>query len=392
MATVRRVPEADLERYRRLTDYAFTPEDGPPGADPEIPDRIADRYGLYDEQGRMIATGALYEFEARLRGDWAEVGGVAAVSSPPEYRREGNIRLLCRELLEHCRDRDLSLAALWPFSHDFYEQFGWAISNKYTDYEMPPEQLAAAGTTSGGRFEPVGPDDWERLESAQRAHGEGTTLSRKRSEDWWRKRTFDHDDETPWAYAWVRDGETRGYVIYTFESGDDGRRLRVLDVSAADADARRHLLGFLGTHDSQAETVRLTLAEESALLDAVDDPRAVECSINAGPMVRISDVPSALAACPYPDDAETTVVFEVSDPLSVVDGCYELTVGGGTGDCERTDAEPGVSLGVGTLSQMLVGYRDASALEAADLGCDEATKEQLDRLLSSTQVCLREFF
>jgi len=392
MPTVRRVPDTDLERYRRLIDYAFHPENGPPGPDREIPDRIADRYGVYGEQGQLLATGALYELDARLRGEWITLGGVAAVSSPPEHRRGGNVSLLCRELLDECRDRGIGMAALWPFSHDFYRQFGWAIANKYTVYEAPPEQLAVAGRTDGGDFEHVGPRDWERLERVQRAHGTGTTLSRKRSEDWWRKRTFDRDGETPWAYAWRQNGELRGYVIYTVESEAEGRQLRVHDFSAVDIEARRRLLGLLGTHDSQVETVKLTLAEETTLLDTVENPDEVECSIHAGPMLRLSDVPPALEACPYPDEAETSVVFEVDDPLSVVDGRYELSVSDGSGTCEPTSAEPDAIVGVGTLSQLVVGYRDVDAVRGDGLDCSETVGKRLQRLFPTTRVCLREFF
>ena len=392
MPTVRRVPDTDLERYRRLIDYAFYPEEGPPGPDSEIPDRIADRYGVYGEAGRLLATGALYEFDARLRGEWTTLGGVAAVSSPPEHRRGGNVRLLCRSLLEECCDRGLGMAALWPFSHDFYRQFGWDIANKFTDYETSPEQLAAAGRTDSGSFEDVGPDDWERLEATQRAHSEGTTLSRKRSEDWWRKRTFDHGDDTPWAYAWRRDGEIQGYVVYSFESGDDGRQLTVSDFSAADHEARQHLLGLLGTHDSQVATVTLTLAQETDLLDSANDPSDVECSIRAGPMIRMSDVPLALEACPYPDDVDTSVVFEVSDPLSVVDGRYELSVSDGSGTCEQTSAEPDATVDVGTLSQLVVGYRDVDAVRGDRLDTSEEVGKRLKTLFPTTTVCLREFF
>jgi len=392
MPTVRRVPDTDLDRYRRLIDYAFHPEDGPPGPDREIPDRIADRYGVYDEEGQLLATGALYELESRLRGEWVTLGGVAAVSSPPEHRRGGNVRLLCRAMLEECRDRGIGIAALWPFSHPFYRQFGWALANKYTVYEAPPEQLAAAGRTDCGDFKPVGPDDWERLEQVQRAHGEETTLSRKRSEQWWRKRTFDHGDDTPWAYAWLRDDEIRGYVVYTFESGDDGRRIRVHDFSAADREARQHLLGLLGTHDSQVETVKLVLAEETTLLDSVENPDDVECSIRAGPMIRLSDVPVALEACPYPDDVETNVVFEVSDPLSVVDDRYELSVTDGCGTCEQTSAEPDATVDVGRLSQLVVGYRDVDGVRGDGLDCSETVGNRLKTLFPTTKVRLREFF
>ncbi|MFW6435679.1 MAG: GNAT family N-acetyltransferase [Halovenus sp.] len=391
MATVRRVPESDFERYRRLIDYGFMPEDGPPGPDREIPDRIADRYGVYDTQGRLVTTGALYELEARLRETWVTLGGLAAVSTPPEHRRGGNARLICTELLEECRDRGIGLTALWPFDHAFYRQFGWALANTYTTYEAPPAQLASAGTTERGRYEEVGPDDWQRLEAVQRAHGEGTTLSRKRSEAWWRRRTFDHGDETPWAYAWLENGDLRGYVVYSFERrAEGGRRLEVSDFSAADRTARRHLLGLLGRHDTQAQVVQLKLAAESSLLETVADPGEVKCSIRAGPMVRICDVPRALEACPYPDHVETQVVFEVRDPLSVVDGQYELTVSDGTSECAPTTGDVDATADVGTLSQLVVGAREVGDLE--ELDCESDIETRLERVFPTTTVCLREFF
>lgn len=392
MPTVRRVPDADLDRYRELIDYAFNPEDGPQGDDREIPDRIADRYGVYDGD-RLLTTGALYEFDVRLRGSWTTLGGVAAVSTPPEHRRGGNVRLLCRELLAECRDRGIGVTALWPFSHPFYRQFGWAIVSKYTTYELPPEQLTAAGTTERGTYWRAHPDDWERLQPANLAHGEGTSLAMRRDEAWWRKRVFDRWGETPWVYAWERDGEVRGFVVYTFEEGDDGTVLRSYDIAAADHDARRHLWGFLGTHDSQVETVELSLPEETDLLDAVSDPREVECTIHAGPMIRISDVERALETCPYPATVSERVVFDVSDPLADWnDGRFALAVEDGSGRCESTTDDPDATVDVGTLSQVLVGYRAVASARRQGLDCDEPTASVLETLFPPERVGLREFF
>ena len=396
MPVVRRVPESDFDRYRRLIKYAFSPEDGP-GLDDQPPDRIADRYGLY-EKGRLLATGALYELDARLRGSWTEISGVAAVSSPPEHRRSGNVERLLAGLLSESRDRELGLAALWPFEHAFYRQFGWAITNRYTIYELTPEQLAAAGTTARGTYERVGPDDWERLESVQRAHGKGTTLSMARSEQWWRDRTF--GDDPPWAYGWRDGGDLRGYVTYTFESADDGTVLDVADFSAVDREARDHLLGLLGTHDSQVERVELTLAEEAALLDRVADPDAVSCSIHAGPMIRVTDPALALESCPYPDGITARVVFEVTDPIGddpladSTDGNsrIELAVEDGAGACSPTQVDPDATVDVGTLAQLLVGYRPVEDVRGRGLECDDETAATLKALWPKESVQLREFF
>ncbi|QSG06422.1 GNAT family N-acetyltransferase [Halapricum desulfuricans] len=387
MLAVRRVPESDFDRYRQLIQYAFHPEDGPQ-SELTAPERIADRYGLYEDD-RLVATGALYELEARLRGSWTTVGGIAAVSSPPEHRRSGNVERLLDGLLAKARDRGLGLAALWPFEHAFYRQFGWAIASRYTTYELPPEQLAAAGTTERGTFERVGPDDWERLEAVQRAHGAGTTLSIRRSEQWWRNRTF--GDDPPWAYAWLDGGEPRGYVTYTFETAGEEDVLRTEDFSAADREARRHLLGLLGTHDSQVGTVEFTLAEEAALLDAVSDPEAVSCSMHAGPMIRVTDPELALESCPYPGDVDARVALEVTDPIGD-DRRLGLTVEDGAGVCAPTEADPDATLDVGTLAQLLVGYRAVEDVRGRGLDCDEETAATLEALFPRENVQLREFF
>ncbi|QSG14905.1 GNAT family N-acetyltransferase [Halapricum desulfuricans] len=396
MPVVRRVPESDFDRYRRLIEYAFNPEDGP-GLDDQLPDRIADRYGLY-ENDRLLATGALYELNVRLRGTRTTIGGIAAVSSPPEHRRSGNVKRLLAGLLSESRDRGFGLAALWPFEHAFYRQFGWAIADRYTTYELPPEQLAAAGTTARGTYERVGPDDWERLERAQRAHGEGTTLSMERSEQWWRDRTF--GDDPPWAYAWRDGSDLRGYVTYAFESAGGNDVLRAEDFSAADRDARDHLLGLLGTHDSQVARVELTLAEEAALLDRVTDPDAVSCSIHAGPMIRVTDPALALESCPYPDGITARVVFEVTDPMGDdrlpdsddVHSRIELSVEGGAGTCEPTQADPDATVDAGTLAQLLVGYRPVADVRGRGLDCEGETAATLEALWPKEDVQLREFF
>ena len=320
---------------------------------------------------------------------WTTLGGIAAVSSPPAHRRSGNVEQLLTGLLAETREREIGLAALWPFEHAFYRQFGWAITNRYTTYELPPEQLIGAGTTERGSYERVGPDDWTRLEDVQRTHGEGTTLSIQRSERWWRDRTF--GDDPPWAYAWRDGDDIRGYVTYTFESADEGTVLSVDDFSAADREARRHLFGLLGTHDSQVETVELTLAEEAALLDAVPNPETISCSIHAGPMARVADPAVALESCPYLDEGDTRVNLEVTDPIGE-DRRLELAVEDGAGVCAPTGADPDATLDVGTLTQLLVGYRTVEDLRGRGLDCDEETAATLTDLFPKESVQLREFF
>jgi len=91
------------------------------------------------------------------------VVGLASVATLPEYRRRGHVRRLVDGSLRTWRD-DYPLAALWPFEFGNYEQFGWAIGSKVTEYTCDPDALAFA-RDAAGTVRRVDPDDWDRSTS-----------------------------------------------------------------------------------------------------------------------------------------------------------------------------------------------------------------------------------
>lgn len=394
MPTFRRVPEAKFERYHRMLDYAFDAESGPQEYEDGVPSRPGERWGLFEDD-RLLTTCMLYDFEVRWRGAWATLGGLAGVASPPEHRRKGYVREMVREALAEYRDRGIPWVALWPFDYEFYRRLGWATANKFTTYEFAPEALDAAAAEPYGEFEPIDADDWEELQPVAVEHGSGTTLSMRRSETWWRERIFDHWGEQPYVYGWRDEaGDLRGYVVYGIERDDSERKLEVYDFSYVDHAAYRQLLRFLYTHESQITKVTLKQAIDTSLLDMVEDPRAVECTISTGPMIRLGDVRVALSKVPYPDGVDEEVVVHVDDPLADWnDERLSLSVADGQADCTGTVTPPDVMVDVNTLSQVIVGYYDVEeARQLGELHCDEETARRLGKLFPPQQVCLREFF
>jgi predicted acetyltransferase len=85
----------------------------------------------------------------------------------------------------------------------------------------------------------------------------------------------------------------------------------------------------------------------------------------------------------------------VSDPLvDANDRTFVLWVDGGRAECTpEAGREPDVALGVGRLSQLAVGYRDASAMAAAgQLDATADAVERLDALFPAGPTWLREGF
>ncbi|WP_435178385.1 GNAT family N-acetyltransferase [Halorussus sp. AFM4] len=398
----RPLPADRTEQFQEYLHYAFSLEDGPQAEfDWEVADQPGEPRALFDGD-RMVCVCRHYWFRTRLRGRRFEMPGLSAVASPPEHRRRGHVARLLAESLAEYRERGDVLTALWAFEDAFYERQGWATANKWIRHECDSDALAWArdDPRAGGEFRPVDADDHERLARVLRAADEGYELDIERTEKWWRKRIFDSWRGEPYAYGWESpDGDLRGYVVYRVEEGDDGKRLLVTELAAADHAARVNCLRFLANHDSQVERVVLRGPPDTDLLDLSPDPAAIDTEVETGPMVRFVDVPTAVEALEYPDAPDGKFTLAVSDPLADWnDATFQVAVEDGRATCEQVaDAgavDTDATTGVGALSQLYVGYHsvaDAERLAGLEVRTP-AAREALSAMFPEREVFLREGF
>ncbi|QSG03406.1 GNAT family N-acetyltransferase [Natranaeroarchaeum sulfidigenes] len=401
MTDFRSLPAEDRQQFRSMLRYAFTPERGPlDAAETESEEtELFDRYGLYDDN-TLVSGCKLYTPEARIRDEITTIGGLGAVATLPEFRGKGYGRQLCLQVLSEYRKRGIGLVALWPFSTPFYRRMGWGTANKVTRYELPPRALPMADTA--GRMRRIDGDDWKELRAVERRSSGDRSLALRRSETWWRERTLANwtGDGAPFCYGYERDGQLQGYLVYTV-GDDDKRTLTVSGFVAADEEAYRALFDFLSGHGAQIERIVGERALGTDLLSRVEDPAAIDCTVEPGPMVRLTDV-EALEAIEWPAE-EIECTLAVSDPL-VADneGVFELSVSDGRASIDRVaDSVNGQStgtadatIGIGTLSQLAVGtYGLDEARRLGDLRIlDESVRTALGAVFEPRAVGLREFF
>ena len=410
----RPIPEAHDDRVHRLLTYAFRPEAGPDPDDEDHPrPDIYHRRGLYDvdpdtsdddlapDDLRVMC--AYYDFTARIRGEFHRVGGVSAVASPPESRRQGYIGDLLGHLHREFREEGIAFSVLWPFEYEFYQRFGYAMTNQSTETRLPPEQLATVVPDPAGSFHRLAADDWAAVDDVHREWAT-ETLSLDRTEGWWRTRTFRGWRQDPYAYGWEDEsGELHGYVFYTVDEDGDDKRMTVHELAAVDEAARGQLLRFCRDHDSQVDAVQLHgHRDEPTLLEVLPDPRAAEVRIKPGPMVRIVDLEAAVDALSLDvtgvDGAETLTLAVADDQYAWNDGLFELSVDGDGVSCRRHDGgakeEVDVTVGIGALSQLVVGSRPVADLErTGDVTIEtDAARDSLDAVFPSERVFLREGF
>ncbi|EMA19239.1 GNAT family N-acetyltransferase [Haloarcula argentinensis] len=396
MSEFRPVPVADREACQRILQYAFAPSRGPviPDSDDDWPPSLFDQRGLYDGD-TLRAVCKLYFLDTTVRGAATTVGGLGAVATPPEHRGQGFAADLCRHALSEYRESGVGLVTLWPFSTPFYHRLGWGTANTYRHFDLPPS--AFPNDDTAGQLVRLDADDWERLRQVESAAAAGTALSLHRSEAWWRERTLADWDGggVPYCYGYERDGDLRGYLVYTV-ADDTDHTLSVSNFAAVDEEARRALFAFLGHHGAQIERVTLQLPPDTDLLHRVDDPGAVDCTVETGPMVRLTDV-SHLERLDW-TGGDLNCTLSVSDPLlDRNDGLFRLAVSDGTATVDPrppADSTADATVDIATLSQLAVGMHGVAAAERlAGLEIhDEAAREPLADVFQPESVYLGEFF
>lgn len=395
MVTYRPIPDDRLDEFRSYTSYAFIPETGPYDPDEELPAsaRMGEPRGLFADD-ELRSGCKQHFFDLRVADQFVPAAGLAAVATPPEHRRKGLVRALLRESLAEYRDREVAVSVLWPFEHPFYAQFGWRIAEQRAVHECDPDALGFARDHASGRFHRIETDEWERLVPAYEAHGGSYNLTLDRSEEWWRYRILQDWETDPYAYAWERDGEIRGYLVYDVQK-DQNRHLRVREHAFTDHEARLNLLRFLADHDSQVSTVQFTTPIDERAVDLVSDPADISIEVTAGPMVRLVDVERTFETATYPADASADAVISVADPLAAWnDATFRIAVEAGRASVERVEAaDPDATIDVGTLSQLYVGYRSVDdAVRTGDADVSPAARELLSAFESPTSGYLRDQF
>jgi predicted acetyltransferase len=356
----RPVSDAEDPAFASMVSNAFRPASGPHTFDSEedqsVVSSLGERRGLF-EGDDLLAVCKHHTLTARIGTDRLPMGGVAALAVPPENRREGYARELLAASLTEYRDREFPLAALWPFEHAFYAQFGWATASRYVVLETTPEELAFARGERGGSFVSLDPGAHDRLDSVLAAHNAGFDVTIERTADWWRERVFDGWSGESYVYGWEHNGDLRAYVACHIEGSNGGTRLRTVESAWVDREARLAVLSVLANHDSQVDSIRMR-EPDARLLDAAPSPDAIDATIYVGPMIRLVDVASALRRRSYPEQARGTVVIGVDDPLSDRnDTRFRLALDGGEARVDTAGTTPDLTLGVGALSQLYVGYR-----------------------------------
>ena len=342
-----------------------------------------------DFEGTLIGTGAVFPAQMWLSGVPLDLGAVAGVTVLPEYRGYGVAAKIVEFLIVRMYAEQRALSLLFPFSHKYYNNFGYGTVSDLHAYRISPGNIIPFEGVE--KVRPFAPDDLHIMRVLYKGELTWHNGWFTRSNEWWDKII------NQWSnIAVYDDGMVAGYLAYSVNTNQMGERiLRINEFFASEDEAYRGLLAHLAAHDD-VDSINYLAPAHTPLRHCLRQPIAVNarnhgwvfndlCYVTAGPMARIINLQKALTTRFYTRGMSGEKVLKVSDPLipsneetisfRLVDGRAETHPAGDS-------TPPHIETDIRTLTQILCGYLRAS--DARRIGWFKATEDTcswLDRII-----------
>jgi predicted acetyltransferase len=332
--------QGEREADAALRDQAFRVRRIPD--DPRMPSADDERVHVCRANGRLVGSAAVLPFGQWFGGRRVPLGGVAAVTVAPEVRGRGVARSLLRDALAAMRDRGEVLSGLFPTTARLYRSVGYEHAARHLVTGISVETLGRI-EPSGSRCE-IAPLDPDRIVDTMAPVYETMAAQHdgwlSRGELWWRR--FAHryaDADNRRAYTVTDGGEVVGAMLVEHiepKGNKSGFHLYDLGVDgpfATTPEALRAALAFLAGHGTTVGEVRTNLPTELVAIAVPDQHLTVRTHIVN--MLRLVDMPGAVAARGFLVDDVEPIDIEVRDPLAPWnEGQWRLAVEDGKGRLE----------------------------------------------------------
>ena len=320
-------------------------------------------YGAFLDDGEtLIATIFTPEYDSFYYGKSYKSVGIGGVATLPEYRRMGAIRAIFGEIFRLAPERGWATSFLYPFSYNYYRQYGYERVMKRMRIKVPAYVLEKfPRNTSAKMYIKDGPVKKEEMLAVYNAYAERYDCMFRRSNAW--AYSAKPHKSQKLTYVWY-DGETPA-ALATFRC-EDGI-MNVSELCYTSPDALRGILGFLRMFEGQVSEFKFReLPPDSELELMLGEYVDTEYSLESGAMGRVLLPQMLLENTVYPDEFGH-FRLQIDDPLAYNRGVYAVEYMRGEAQVMRLpfDSPYDLSLGVPALSRILLGGERFDARRAS---------------------------
>ena len=398
MATeIRYLHAGEMDQFGLLGAYVFAGSFGH-GPDNYITqnNRVEWTLGAF-VNGRLVSSHAAIPFTMRANGNAVAIGGVTAVGTLPEYRRQGHLRQLTQRAFCDLREQERGVAMLWASQAAIYQRYGYAQATSSIAYRVDTVDIGFHDAVEGGcRVERM--DGAAAFDVAKQVYldfvRDGTCYLHRAKVLWSNGVLARSDEAGPAHVAVARDqaGKPMGYVIYHLRGGRTGHRTRgqeivIKDLAWLTVDAYRSLWSWLKRHDLVGSVHWPRAPRDDPAPELFIEPRLLNVQLGDGVWLRVVDVAVALGGRGY--DVEDAITIDVApDALAPWNGGrFRLQCAPEGTRVSGTSAAADLRLGIKALASLYCGARTPRELRGFGLlAADDRALARAERIFVTRQA------
>ena len=313
-----------------------------------------DDWGAFNDDGTMMARIINHRFSFYLDGNRIPTGGIGAVSTLPEYRDNGAVKEMFKELLPDAYRNGEVLSTLYPFKHSFYRKAGYEVVTFMNEYSLAPAVLN--DYHFDGQVIKWNPgEDVSEFLTVYNKFAPDYNLAMARDEE----KMLEHMKvdkpfiDRKFSYLFKEDGKAIAYLIFTDIRHDPAAILQVEECAWTCRDGFYSILGFLKRFEADYGEIRLPLPKGIDLLRIVQSPMAYDIDKKTlqNFMVRVVNARKLLELIKKPSGTDFTI--KVTDEI-IAENNRTFRVGNDSTD-EIPDGCADIELSVMALGQLAVG-------------------------------------
>jgi predicted acetyltransferase len=362
---IRKITAKDRKALMDLYRYAYTEWSDQEIKDEELEEILThETLGLF-ENGRLVSSTRIHEFQQSVRGVLKDCGGIAGVASYPEARHKGYVRHLMLAGFKEMYEQE---SMLDPFKPSFYAKFGYTTANAPYLVKAPIKHLkhtAREDTNPEWSFERLRAVDAKDtllgfIREIGPAQYHGFIIFKSIPDGMWKRRVKDSVVVFV-KYKGVIQAASRYRIKGERREGRWISELTVIDILWRTREARMKLFDFFATHQDQINDIIIHAPFETRVEHWFEDAR-LSIERKAPWMVRVIDVRKAVENLPA--TGEDIVTMEISDPDCLWNnGVFTIQSEKNCLQVNKSSGKPVVKLSIKAFSSLVYGTLSVEELE-----------------------------
>jgi predicted acetyltransferase len=386
---IRPIREEELESSLYLASQAFF--NGQREIDRFLPPDRSNvaGFGVWDEAG-LQAQVIVLPFQVHMGPRVTlPMGGIAGVCCLPASRGKGYAGKCLRYSLERMREANQVVSMLYPFSWEYYRQFGWEWIGVTRTYTVESRSLPSSPESDYVRA--ARPSDREKVIKCYTQFACRYRGLLARTQPHWDSILNDTPSHYTYTYLYERDGEVEGYLTIRENETAETRLREFITLTSR---AMAGLLGMLRRYDMQIEKFSWNAADNDLLWHRYYH-WAIQTSIKPSVQARVVDVAGALQRWQPDHEKHAQLTLKIADDKAPWNqGVWLIVYEGGQVSVQQTRENPQVEMDIQAFSQAFFGTPDLCRLRAAQrlIVHEESGFHALTELLAGPPAWINDSF